>query len=183
MQSDLKTDRLILRAPCEADAVIVAGYMADPDLPLNLGRAPYPYRLENAEAWVLKTEVHRQAGSEYAFMVCLQDAGPIGACGVIRVDAYWELGYWIGKPHWGRGYVTEAAEAVLSWAERALEAEGFISGHIKENTASGRVLLKLGFAPVGEIDHFVASREQQVCAVRYVRGAAPPEIALKFVHD
>ena len=59
-----------------------------------------------------------------------------------------EIGYWIARPHWGQGYATEAAEAVLQIA-RTLGHRRVTAGHFVDNPASGKVLRKLGFVPTG----------------------------------
>jgi ribosomal-protein-alanine N-acetyltransferase len=55
-----------------------------------------------------------------------------------------ELGYWIGKPYWGRGYATEAAAAVLDFAFGPLALHRVEATHFTRNPASGRVMEKLG---------------------------------------
>jgi RimJ/RimL family protein N-acetyltransferase len=59
-----------------------------------------------------------------------------------------ELGYWIARPFWGRGYATEAASALIGIA-RALRLETLEGSHFLDNPASARVLEKLGFEPIG----------------------------------
>jgi len=76
-----------------------------------------------------------------------------------------ELGFWIARAHWGRGYATEAVRGLLSVARatglRRLEADHFL-----DNPASARVLAKSGFAPTGEIVRrfSLARREAAPCA-------------------
>ena len=116
-------------------------------------------------------------GIEYAFGAYLPGNGLIGSCGVVKRGAFWEIGYWIGKPYWEQGFATEAGRAVLAWAREEFPANGFISGHIKDNAASGRVLRKLGFDVVGEKLMYAKARDMRVPAVRYVLNA-PAEAAL-----
>lgn len=180
MTHEIRTARLLLRRPRLDDASHIAAFMSERDLPWNLGRAPYPYRLEHAEGWLPRIIAASQAGEEHAFMITQARTGLIGCCGLTRSGEAWELGYWLGKPHWGQGYVTEAAGALLDWAGEALGTSAFISGHIADNPASGRVLGKLGFTRAGEISMFVTGRNCEVPAIRYVRGA-PIEAALASV--
>lgn len=178
MTQEIRTPRLVLRRPRPDDAGQIAAFLSERDLPWNLGRAPYPYRLEHAEAWLPRIIAAADAGEEHAFMIERSGhAGLIGCCGLTRAGEAWELGYWLGKPHWGQGYVTEAAGALLGWAGDALGTSAFISGHIADNPASGRVLGKLGFARAGEISMFVTGRNCEVPAIRYVHGA-PMDAAL-----
>ena len=56
-----------------------------------------------------------------------------------------ELGYWLGKPFWGRGYVPEAAMAVLRHAFVDLGMRAVWCGYYEGNVKSERVQEKLGF--------------------------------------
>ena len=60
------------------------------------------------------------------------------------------MGYWIGRPYWGRGYATEACTALVDIA-RALGLGSLEGSHFVDNPASARVLEKLGFVPLGII--------------------------------
>lgn len=179
MTENFETERLWVRLPRSDDALRVAELMSEKQLPWNLARAPWPYTVDDAENWIVRARTSFDEKTDFPFVVGTQEDGLIGACGVVPIkDDIFELGYWIGKPYWGRGYVTEAARGVLDWAGRTLEIHKFISGHIKENAASGRVLIKLGFEPVGDTMHYVVSRDCEVCATRYVLGA-PADLALE----
>ena len=77
----------------------------------------------------------------------------VGCCGIALDkrgrEGQPELGYWIAKPFWGRGYGTAAAFAVL---KRVFSEQGFpfiVSGSYTHNPASMRILEKCGFQPDG----------------------------------
>ncbi|MEO9968274.1 MAG: GNAT family N-acetyltransferase [Hyphomonadaceae bacterium] len=179
MNMEFETERLGARAPVVADAPRITELMQDKDLPWNLGRAPWPYALSDAEAWVESNAKSRSAGEEYAFALHHAEHGLIGSTGISQVDGdIWEIGYWIGKPYWGQGYVTEAARGLLDWANHEMGINRFVSGHIFDNPASGRVLIKLGFELAGEIQMYVSGRGCEVRSLRYVRNA-PMEVALR----
>ena len=63
-----------------------------------------------------------------------------------------EIGYWIGRPFWGAGYMTEAVIAALEWARQGWAKRLLVSGHFADNAASGRVLVKAGFLYTGEVE-------------------------------
>lgn len=64
-----------------------------------------------------------------------------------------ELGYWIGRPFWGRGFMTEALNAVLGYVFDTLRKDAVWGGHYRENMQSGRVMAKCGMRDVGESRH------------------------------
>jgi RimJ/RimL family protein N-acetyltransferase len=75
----------------------------------------------------------------------------IGSCGLgRRASGAVELGYWISRAHWGRGFATEASRALIDIA-RALGIARLEASHFIDNPASARVLDKLGFESTGII--------------------------------
>ena len=62
-----------------------------------------------------------------------------------------EIGYWLGRPHWGQGYMTEAVDAGLVWAGQGWGRRYLLAGHFADNPASGQVLVKTGFLYTGEV--------------------------------
>lgn len=180
MDKTFKTARLTARPPTEQDAERVTTLFQDKDLAWNLGRAPWPYTLADAENWLKLASQSWQTDSEYPFAI-IKDEILIGCCGLTRIDEaqnIWEIGYWMGKAYWGKGYVTEAARGLLTWAEHQMGITRFVSGHIDDNPASGRVLVKLGFEHAGDIKMYVKGRDCTVLSPRYIRNA-PVEVALK----
>jgi RimJ/RimL family protein N-acetyltransferase len=81
------------------------------------------------------------------------DAAPelIGSIGIDTSGDEPELGYWLARDHWGRGYATEAGRAVIEIARSSLRLPRLVSGHFTDNPASGRVLEKLGFRATGQL--------------------------------
>ena len=173
----IETERLHLRPPSKQDAARIAELAGDKDVSWMLARVPHPYSIDDANWWIDKVAADIERGTEYAFGMFLPGDGLIGSCGLVKRGAYWEIGYWIGKRYWEQGFATEAGRAILDWARAHLAADGFISGHIIENAASGRVLHKLGFERVGEKKMYVQARDERVLAVRYALNA-PADAAL-----
>ena len=180
MKTVFETERLRARPIELSDAPRVTELFQEKDLAWNLGRAPWPYALKDAENWLKIVARQWAAETEFPFAI-LKDDTLIGCCGIVQIDAeqnIWEIGYWVGKPYWGKGYVTEASIGLLDWAERELGITRFVSGHIFDNPASGRVLEKLGFELAGEIEMYVKGRDCKVRSPRYIRNA-PVEVALR----
>jgi RimJ/RimL family protein N-acetyltransferase len=142
----LETERLVLRAPRPADAKAIARLANDRRIAENTTRIPHPYRLADAEAFI--AAVNASEG-ELAFLITLDDE-PIGACGLAQLGGPApDLGYWLGAPHWGNGYATEAARAVIDHAFSALGYESLQAGARCTNPASRRVLEKCAFQWTG----------------------------------
>ncbi|MDO4620361.1 MAG: GNAT family N-acetyltransferase, partial [Lachnospiraceae bacterium] len=77
-----------------------------------------------------------------------------GSIGLFNVDEdadQVELGYSIGSKWWRHGYATEAAKAVIHYAFDSVEFHRIYASHHIENTASGRVLEKIGMQYEGTL--------------------------------
>jgi RimJ/RimL family protein N-acetyltransferase len=142
----LETKRLALRVPRLEDAKTVATLANDRRIAENTARIPHPYRLSDAEGFISGAN---KVGGEAVFLVTLRDKTVIGACGVSMQDETPELGYWLGVPHWGNGYATEALHAVIDYAFTDLAHKALQAGARVTNPASRRVLEKCGFQWTG----------------------------------
>ncbi|HYI40480.1 MAG TPA: GNAT family N-acetyltransferase [Allosphingosinicella sp.] len=147
----VRTERLLLRPGWTQDAPALFEAIGDERIVRNLATAPWPYRPCDAEAW-LATERSASEPSLLVFRCSGTAPELIGAVGFGRKPGGGiEFGYWIARTHWGRGYATEAGRAVLAAARHSLRLKRLDAGHFLDNPASGRVLEKLGFKPVGKI--------------------------------
>ena len=147
----LETRRLLLRAPALTDAAVITRLCGDADVARNTARIPHPYRREDAEAFLERVS-WADPRRDPVFIIEHQDEGPVGMIGFhYNGDPWPELGYWIGKPWWGRGFATEATQAALDWASRRWNRRAVMAGHFRDNPASGAVLTKAGFLYTGEI--------------------------------
>jgi len=143
----LETERLTLRAPRLEDAEAVAALANDRRIAENTAQIPHPYRRADAETFIRSAN---KAGDDATFLITLDDATLIGACGIaMREGPAAELGYWLGVPYWGRGYATEAVHAVIDYAFTDLGHESLQAGARVTNPTSRRVLEKCGFQWTG----------------------------------
>lgn len=159
----IETERLRLRAPQRRDAERIAMLANDLDVARMTTKMPHPYALADAEAFLAQAEGHDPA-RERAFAIEAPGEGLVGMLGFHprAEDGRPELGYWLGRAYWGRGYATEAARASLRWAARAWRRRMVVAGHFSDNAASGQVLCKAGFLYTGEVklQHCLARGEQ-----------------------
>ena len=150
------TERLILRAPTMADAAVIAELANDPAVVGMLTSWPYPFTEDDALAWLMKvTGANPRHRTD--FIIEHRQFGVIGVIGVgeDNPQGKWakpQLGYWLGRPFWNRGYATEAVEAVMGWVKGDWRRQVVWAGHFADNRASGEVLVKAGFLYTGDVE-------------------------------
>lgn len=78
-----------------------------------------------------------------------------------------ELGYWIGKPYWGQGYMTEAARAVIEFGFQQLSLNRIVAYAMTKNPASSRVMEKNGMTYEGTFPQHVRKWDDYEDLVAY----------------
>lgn len=144
----IRSERLFLRPGWPEDWAEVLSAINDEGVVCNLATAPWPYTMDDAMEFARRPQ-ERMLPHFIVTLPSAEGAKLIGSVGLGRKDGEVELGYWIARSHWGQGYATEAARAVLRLAE-ALGHRRIVAGHFADNPASGRVLAKAGFKPAGK---------------------------------
>ena len=144
----LETERLILRKWKETDAESLFEYAKGPDIGPIAGWPPHSSVEESLD--VIRNVF---CGAE-CYAICEKVNGK--AIGAIELklngrtdmterNDECELGYWLGKPFWGHGYVPEAARELLRHGFEDLGMETVWCGYYDGNEKSKRVQEKLGF--------------------------------------
>ena len=147
--SVIATDRLALMAPSDRHAAEIARLAGAREVAEMTSQIPHPYTLGDAEAWLARVAnkpwvraiLHRADERLLGVVSISERSNP---------DLPWELGFWIGKPYWGRGFMTEAARALVARYFATTAADAVASSALAENQASLRVQEKLGFVRTGE---------------------------------
>ena len=163
-----RTTRLLLRPGWAEDAPALAQAIADETIVRNLSSAPWPFGLRDADAFLAAP---RDPVLPSLLIFERTDGEPVlaGACGLgRRTSGAVELGYWIARAHWGRGFATEAGQALVGIA-RALGIARLEASHFLDNPASGRVLEKLGFQSTGMIASRLSCARGVEIPARYFR--------------
>ena len=165
----VETRRLLLRAPAPQDIPAIAALANDEAISRMTLRMPHPYGQADAEAFVVNVAAQDPARAN-TFLIEHEDLGPVGVIGLFEDSGIApEIGYWIGRPFWGRGFATEALEGALVWAGKRWRRRALLSGHFADNPASGRVLEKAGFLYTGEVRRqFSKARDEAVHTRRMV---------------
>lgn len=152
-QPEVTTERLLLRPFRDADADVVQELLQCREIAANTRTIEHPYPEGAAALWI-GTHLEKWNNGEAAvFAICyLEDPEtPIGAIGIQinPEDENAELGYWVGKPCWGQGICSEAAEAVVQFGFTHFGLRKIHANHMARNPASGRVMEKIGMEKEG----------------------------------
>ena len=145
---EFKTDRLILRPWKETDAESLYEYAKSPEVGPVAG---WPAHINIDDSIEVIQKVLSQPET---YAVCLQkDNRAIGSVGLIspqvsstniNADEV-EIGYWIGVPFWGNGYIPEAVRRLQQYAFEELGCSAIWCGYYDGNEKSKRCQEKCGF--------------------------------------
>lgn len=159
----LKTERLRLRMPVTDDAPAIVAALNNFNVTHWLAVVPHPYEHADAEQWLGNLPDRPELGRAPLAI----DLPGTGLIGVVSLTPY--LGYWLAEPHWGHGYVTEAATALLAWHYGQAGAADIITSSRRiDNHGSRNVLRKLGFVETGLEERTHVLRGEAYTAVNHV---------------
>ncbi|MCE2841323.1 MAG: GNAT family N-acetyltransferase [Novosphingobium sp.] len=163
----MRSERLFLRPGWPEDWEELLGRVADEAVVKNLAKAPWPYTDDDARWFASQPQDQRLPHFFITLPTSAEPARLIGCIGLAQDGDAVELGYWLGREHWGKGYASEAARAVINVA-RVLGHKRLVAGHFIDNPASGRVLRKAGFRPTGQIlQRFSLARGTEVASIEH----------------
>ena len=167
----LETRRLWLRWPRAADAALIASLAGERAVAEMTANIPHPYPPGAAAEFVLKARAGNSSGCTLA-LALTSKARPTEMIGVIslhrRGDEQPNLGYWLGKPFWSKGLMSEAAQAFLAMVFSLTDLAEIHGCARQDNAASLRVLAKCGFRPVGPGVEFAPARGGSVPVERFL---------------
>ena len=155
---ELDSPRIKLRPQRESDAEAFFPYVSDPELPKLVTWAAHK-KIEETREWLEGSRAMVTAGTDMVWTI-EHEGGPVGCIGLhgikwgvraVRFDRA-ELGYWIARPLWGKGLMTEAATLATRWAFETLGLHKVNVRCFETNLASKRVIEKVGFRFVGRAE-------------------------------
>lgn len=110
---------------------------------------PYPYRVETARDFIRLARRLERRGRAVVFGIEELETGKIiGIMNYFRIDRInrsAELGYWLGKKHWRKGFTLEALNLIIGWMFREQKLVRITARVWRPNIASARLLEKAGF--------------------------------------
>jgi RimJ/RimL family protein N-acetyltransferase len=151
-QAGLATDRLVLRPLAPADAGALFAVFSDPEVMRYWSSAPWT-EMEQADEYVenaaqgIEDESMLRLGIEIA--ATGQLIGQAALYSFNQQNRRCDVGYALGRAHWGRGYAGEALEALLSHGFASLDLNRIEADIDPRNEASASALLRLGFRHEG----------------------------------
>ena len=144
----LETERLILRKWTDADAESLFEYAKDPDVGPIAGWPPHQSVEESLSI------IRNVLGGDECYAICEKENGKAIGAIELKLNGYTdmterddecELGFWLGKSFWGRGYMPEAAKELIRHGFEDLHMRAIWCGYYDGNQKSKRVQEKVGF--------------------------------------
>ncbi|XXM71101.1 GNAT family N-acetyltransferase [Lysinibacillus sphaericus] len=149
----LHSERLVLRAFSKDDASEIQNLANNKDVADIIG-LPQPYLLKHALEWIEIQPELIQLGTEYPLAIVETMSNELVGTITLRVDKEHlkgELGYWIGRPYWGKGFATEAVKRMISFGFQDLGLNKVWASALSRNQASIAVLQKAGLLKEGTL--------------------------------
>jgi|SRR5580704_10760925 ribosomal-protein-alanine N-acetyltransferase len=149
---ELRTARLLLRSLQGEDVPALVRLAGAKEIAATTLNIPHPYTENDARTFLAKAGEEFGAGNSVVYAISIAPSRELcGAAGlnIAEMHRRAELGYWIGVPFWRMGFATEAASAVLAFGFQNLRLHRIHAHHFSGNTASQRVLEKIGMRHEG----------------------------------
>ncbi|MFB6231417.1 MAG: GNAT family N-acetyltransferase [Salinibacter sp.] len=149
-------DGLVLSSVEPRDKDALVEHLQAREIWRNTFHIPRPYTQADAEAWIEERIRHRsEQPAETTFAIRTPEGRLIGVVGadefVVGTSHRARLGYWLAKPYWNRGIMTEAVRRFVDYAFAELEVVRLTAEVFARNEASARVLQKAGFTQEGRL--------------------------------
>jgi len=149
----LETKRLLLRPLTLEDTATVARLAAVREIAATTLSIPHPCSETDARTWIEKHTLQEDPPKKIVFAITTRAGGElIGTMGLGEINyehCQAEMGFWIGVDWWGKGYATEAGQALVRFGFEELKLNRIYAHYMVKNPASGRVLEKIGMKREG----------------------------------
>ena len=144
----LETERLLLRKFKPEDKEKLIELLNDKEVSKWTERIPFPYQEKHAEWWVTN-----DPPNEYIYAILKKDENSL--IGGTNITAKGEIGCWIGRKYWNRGFATEAIVKISKFGFDELQLERVWAATRKENETVFRLMEKIGFTRVKDRPYYV----------------------------
>jgi RimJ/RimL family protein N-acetyltransferase len=148
----IETGRLVLRPLEPADGGSVAVYLSDIEVARWLVRVPHPFTVEDAADFIDQCCTTANLGTATTLGLVMRGDDRALVRGIVALhslDTRPEIGFWLGRPFWGHGLMSEAVDATLAWAYANLDVDVIAAGAFQGNVASLAIQTRQGFEVIG----------------------------------
>jgi ribosomal-protein-alanine N-acetyltransferase len=148
----LRTAHLLLGSFSPEDATELQRLAGAREIADTTVSIPHPYDLDHALAWIGQQRRETVRGRATNFAIRLLAGTLIGCVGLRDIDPEHqqaELGFWIGREWWGRGFAREAAAAMIQFGFDSLGLNRICAHHMVRNPPAGKVLQAVGMRQEG----------------------------------
>ena len=131
---------------------------------------PFPYRPFDADQWLMRSANDAATnGAPVNWAIRRNDHQLIGTIGLINLakGKKSEVGYWLAKPFWGQGIMTDVVRAFCLFAFENFELQRISARVFATNPASSSVLKKAGFDHEGTLRNEFFREDEPVDVLWY----------------
>ncbi|KOO47593.1 GNAT family N-acetyltransferase [Priestia koreensis] len=158
MTPTLHTERLTLRPLREEDAPFVEKLASDRLIADTTLLIPHPYPEGEARNWIIRSKKKAEQQEAYTFAITDKQTGEIIGTYTLKLELLHqkaELGYWIGVPFWGKGYMTEVTKRMIQYGFDELGLNKIHASALARNPASTNIMKKCGMSYEGTFKHHI----------------------------
>ena len=160
LKEALKTERLVIKSPEIDDKVELTQLINDYDVVQWLSNMPFPYKQEDAEVFIEQSQEKILKHEIKTYMI-FHNKKMLGGIELRDFNGHsCELGYWLGRKYWGKGFATEAVGRLLELGFDELDLNEIYASYKVGNKASKKVLEKSGFQFYREKQEFDLALEK-----------------------
>ncbi|SDM73636.1 Protein N-acetyltransferase, RimJ/RimL family [Methylobacterium phyllostachyos] len=143
----IETRRLWLRWPTAKDIPAIVTLAGERDVAEMTAHIPHPLTRSDVDEFLIKVRGANSAGTGLTLALARRESpcSLIGLIGIAAADGTPHLGYWLGRPWWGNGLMSEAASGLVHAFFAYTGGDRLTVGALPENRASQRVIAKTGF--------------------------------------
>jgi [ribosomal protein S5]-alanine N-acetyltransferase len=159
--SEMETARLYLRRFTPADLQDMFAIMSDPEVARCMNWKAHE-SIDRTKELLESACREYETGDCFRWAIALKEGNRfIGLMNVKPVFAHdrVNIGYWIGQPWWGQGYMAEALAATIRLCFESLSVNRVEADHYTDNPASGRVMEKAGMTYEGTLEQYCLGKD------------------------
>lgn len=143
----IETERLVLRHLTLEDSSIVEELASNYEIAKSTLTIPYPYPKGSASSFIASVLEQVKEGKLFIYAITRkEDCSLVGIINlsINRTHNKGELAYWVGVPYWGKGYGTEAAQALIQYGFEQGDLNKIFAAAFTDNPGSWRIMEKIG---------------------------------------